>query len=92
LANSDVRGVLAHPDSPHSRGGWLEVVPDRLDESHCGAGACLRHAAQLRAEVIHEYVEPGRTATNAQRPALQRMLADCGLATSSSTTFAVRPR
>jgi site-specific DNA recombinase len=40
--------------------------------------ACLRHAEQLGADIIGEYVEPGRTATNAQRPALQRMLADLG--------------
>jgi DNA invertase Pin-like site-specific DNA recombinase len=38
--------------------------------------ACERHAATLGARIIREYVEPGKTATNAQRPALQRMLAD----------------
>jgi site-specific DNA recombinase len=38
--------------------------------------ACLRHAARLGARVVGEYVEPGRTATNLRRPALQRMLSE----------------
>jgi site-specific DNA recombinase len=38
--------------------------------------ACERHAAGLGARVIREYVEPGRSATNLRRPALQRMLAE----------------
>ena len=40
--------------------------------------ACERHAARLGAHVIREYVEPGKTATNTRRPALQRMLAELG--------------
>jgi site-specific DNA recombinase len=36
--------------------------------------ACERHAERLGASVIGEYVEPGKTATNTRRPALQRML------------------
>jgi site-specific DNA recombinase len=38
--------------------------------------ACMRHAERLGARVIGEYVEPGRSATNLHRPALQRMLAE----------------
>lgn len=38
--------------------------------------ACLRHAASLGAHVVREYVEPGRTGTNMNRPALQQMLTD----------------
>lgn len=38
--------------------------------------ACVRHAKNLGARVIREYVEPGRTATNLRRPALQQMLAE----------------
>jgi site-specific DNA recombinase len=36
--------------------------------------ACKRHAERLGARIVGEYVEPGKTATNARRPALQRML------------------
>jgi DNA invertase Pin-like site-specific DNA recombinase len=36
----------------------------------------VRHAKNLGARVIREYVEPGRTATNLRRPALQQMLAE----------------
>ncbi len=38
--------------------------------------ACERHAARLGAHIVGEYVEPGRTATNIRRPALQRMLSE----------------
>ncbi|MDQ6805031.1 MAG: recombinase family protein [Actinomycetota bacterium] len=38
--------------------------------------ACHRHAEHLGAEIIGEYVESGRTGTNLNRPALQRLLAD----------------
>jgi SOS regulatory protein LexA len=38
--------------------------------------ACERHAERLGARIIGEYVEPGRTATNIRRPALQRMLSE----------------
>jgi site-specific DNA recombinase len=38
--------------------------------------ACQRHAERLGARVIDEYVEPGKTATNTRRPALQRMLSE----------------
>jgi site-specific DNA recombinase len=38
--------------------------------------ACELHAQRLGAHVIGEYVEPGKTATNTRRPALQRMLAE----------------
>ena len=38
--------------------------------------ACERHAAALGAEVISQYVEPGRSGTNINRPALQKMLAE----------------
>ncbi len=37
--------------------------------------ACERHAERLGARIVGEYVEPGKTATNTRRPALQRMLA-----------------
>jgi site-specific DNA recombinase len=37
--------------------------------------ACERHAERLGARIIAEYVEPGKTATNARRPKLQEMLA-----------------
>jgi len=40
--------------------------------------ACERHAARLGANIVREYVEPGKTATNTRRPALQRMLAELG--------------
>jgi site-specific DNA recombinase len=38
--------------------------------------AMERRAAALEAEKIGEYIEPGRTATNMKRPALQQLLAD----------------
>jgi site-specific DNA recombinase len=38
--------------------------------------ACERHAERLGARVVGEYVEPGKTATNIRRPALQQMLSD----------------
>ncbi len=38
--------------------------------------ACERHAQRLGAEIVGEYVEPGKTATNTRRPALQRMLGE----------------
>jgi DNA invertase Pin-like site-specific DNA recombinase len=38
--------------------------------------AIERRAMALEAEKIGEYVEPGRTATNMNRPALQQLLAD----------------
>ena len=38
--------------------------------------ACLRHAQMLGAEVVGEFVEPGRSGTNLRRPALQNMLAE----------------
>ncbi len=38
--------------------------------------ACERHAVSLGARIIAEYVEPGKTATNMRRPALQRMLGE----------------
>src|SRR5581483_5468875 len=38
--------------------------------------ACQRHAQQLGATIIREYVEPGRTGTNTRRPALQHMLSE----------------
>jgi len=38
--------------------------------------ACARHAERLGARVIGEYVEPGKSATTTNRPALQRMLAE----------------
>jgi DNA invertase Pin-like site-specific DNA recombinase len=37
--------------------------------------ACRRHAETLGARIVAEYVEPGRSGTNTQRPALQKMLA-----------------
>ncbi len=40
--------------------------------------ACERHAGWLGASIVREYVEPGKTATNTRRPALQRMLAELG--------------
>ncbi len=38
--------------------------------------ACQRHAERLGATIIREYVEPGKTATNMNRPQLQHMLAE----------------
>ncbi len=40
--------------------------------------ACQRHAKSLGAKVIGEYVEPGRSATTTNRPALQLMLNEIG--------------
>jgi site-specific DNA recombinase len=40
--------------------------------------ACERYAASLGARVAREYIEPGRTATNTRRQALQQMLAELG--------------
>jgi site-specific DNA recombinase len=40
--------------------------------------ACEHYAASLGARIIREYVEPGRTATNTRRQALQQMLAELG--------------
>ncbi|MGH3661467.1 MAG: recombinase family protein [Micromonosporaceae bacterium] len=37
--------------------------------------ACQRKAADLRATVVDEYIEPGRTATNDKRPRFQEMMA-----------------
>ncbi len=36
--------------------------------------ACTRYAAQLGASVVAEFVEPGRSGTSTNRPALQEML------------------
>jgi site-specific DNA recombinase len=38
--------------------------------------ACERHAEQLGATIVREYVEPGRTGTNMRRPKLQQLLAE----------------
>jgi site-specific DNA recombinase len=38
--------------------------------------ACQRHAERLGATIISEYVEPGKTATNMNRPKLQQMLSE----------------
>jgi site-specific DNA recombinase len=38
--------------------------------------ACQRHAERLGATITREYVEPGKTATNMNRPQLQQMLAE----------------
>jgi site-specific DNA recombinase len=38
--------------------------------------ACERHAQGLGAEVIAQYVEPGKTGTSTNRPALQKMLTE----------------
>jgi site-specific DNA recombinase len=40
--------------------------------------ACERYAASLGARVVREYIEPGKTATNVRRQALQQMLAELG--------------
>ena len=40
--------------------------------------ACERHAERIGAKVIAEFVEPGRTGTNLERPALQEMLGVLG--------------
>ena len=37
---------------------------------------CRRYAEQLGAEVLQEYVEPGKSGTSLDRPALQQMLKD----------------
>ena len=49
--------------------------------------ACERHAERLGARVIGEYVEPGKTATNTRRPALQRMLAELAQVQPSYVIF-----
>ena len=38
--------------------------------------ACERHAEQLGARIVREYVEPGKTATNMRRPKLQQLLGE----------------
>ncbi|MGN6373685.1 MAG: recombinase family protein [Solirubrobacteraceae bacterium] len=38
--------------------------------------ACERHAERLGARIVGEYVEPGKSATNLRRPALQKMLSE----------------
>lgn len=38
--------------------------------------ACIRHAAQLGAQVVAEFAELGRTGTNLRRPELQKMLGE----------------
>jgi site-specific DNA recombinase len=48
--------------------------------------ACERHAERLGARVITEFVELGRTGTNLQRPALQKMLAEL---TSLKPTYVI---
>ncbi len=40
--------------------------------------ACEHHAERLGAQIIGEFVEPGRSATNLRRPALQQMLGELG--------------
>jgi site-specific DNA recombinase len=40
--------------------------------------ACERYAAGLGARIVREYIEPGRTATNTRRKALQQLLAELG--------------
>ena len=40
--------------------------------------ACEHYAASLGAQIVREYVEPGRTGTNTRREALQQMLAELG--------------
>ena len=40
--------------------------------------ACRHYADQLGAQVIREYVEPGKSGTTTKRPALQKMLAELG--------------
>ncbi len=37
---------------------------------------CRDYATQLKADVVREYVEPGHTGTNVNRPAMQRLLGD----------------
>jgi site-specific DNA recombinase len=38
--------------------------------------ACEHYAASLGARIVREYIEPGRTATNIRREALQRLLSE----------------
>ncbi len=40
--------------------------------------ACERYATSLGARIVREYIEPGRTATNTRRQALQQMLSELG--------------
>ncbi len=81
--------TLQPTPTPQATGGsptavvYLRVSSDgQMNKAHDPEGysipgqreACLRHAAQLGAEVVAEYVEAGRSGTNTQRPALQDML------------------
>jgi site-specific DNA recombinase len=72
-------------DSPHAAAVlYLRVsTPSQVNTDYDPEGisipaqreACLRKAAQLGAEVVDEYIEPGRTATSMdKRPAFQEML------------------
>src|SRR5580700_2828856 len=49
--------------------------------------ACERHAARLGAQIIREYVEPGKSATSTARPALQQMLGELGALRPSHVIF-----
>ena len=75
---------LSFPDSPATAVVYLRVSSDgQMNKAHDPEGysipgqreACQRHAAQLGAEIVAEFVESGRSGTNTQRPALQSMLA-----------------
>ncbi len=83
LAN-ETGPVATSPDAAATAVIYLRVSSTGQLTGHSQEGysieaqreACERHAKHLRAKVIGEYVEPGKTATNTQRPALQRMLAE----------------
>jgi site-specific DNA recombinase len=79
-------GVAASSDTTATAVLYLRVsssgqLTGRSEEGYSIEGqreACERHAERLGASIVGEYVEPGKTATNTRRPALQRMLAELG--------------
>lgn len=59
--------TTAQVNKAHDREGYS--VPAQRE-------ACARHAESLGAQVIGEYVEPGKSTTSTNRPALKSMLTD----------------
>src|SRR5579872_6801217 len=75
---------LTPPDATPTAVVYLRVSSDgQMNKAHDPEGysipgqreSCQRHAEQLGARIVAEFVESGRSGTNTQRPALQDMLA-----------------